>query len=39
MQLLYADGLALCRESLDQVTEKYERWKRVLEGKGLKDEC
>ena len=35
MELLYADDLALCGESLNEVTDKYERWKNAVEGKGL----
>ena len=34
--LLYADDLALCEDSLDKVKEKYERWKKILEGKYLR---
>ena len=36
MTLLYADGLALCGESLKEVMEKYERWKNAVEGKSLR---
>ena len=34
MELLYADDLALCGESLK--VEKYGRWKNAVEGKGLR---
>ena len=36
IELLCTDNLALY-ESLDQITGKNKRWKRVLEGKGLKE--
>ena len=36
MELLYADELFLCRESLDEVMDKYERWTNAVEGKGLR---
>ena len=36
IDLLYADNLAVRGESLDEVIGKLERWKRVLEGKGLR---
>ena len=32
MDLLYADGLVLCGESLNEVTDKYVRWKNAVEG-------
>ena len=35
MGLLYADDLVLCGESLNEVKEKYGRWKNAVEGKGL----
>ena len=35
MELLYADDLALCGESLNEVKGKYGRWKNPVEGKGL----
>ena len=35
-ELLYADDLLLCGESVEEVMEKYVRWKEALEGKGLK---
>ena len=34
MELLYADDLALCGESLNEVMEKYGRWKNAVKGKG-----
>ena len=36
MELLYADNLALCGESLNDVMGKYKRWKNAVEGKGLR---
>ena len=33
MKLLYADDLVLCGKSLDEVLEKYGRWKNAVEGK------
>ena len=36
MELLYADGLVLCGESLNDVMDKYKRWKNAVEGKGLR---
>ena len=36
MELLYADDLALCGKSLNEVMDKYERWKNAVEGKGLR---
>ena len=36
MELLYADNLVLCRESLNDVMDKYKRWKNAVEGKGLR---
>ena len=36
MELLYADDLVLCGESLNEVMDKYERWKNAVEGKGLR---
>ena len=35
MELLYADNLVLCGESLNEVTNRYGRWKNAVEGKGL----
>ena len=35
MELLYADILILCEESLNGVMEKYGRWKNAVEGKGV----
>ena len=36
MELLYADDLVLCGESLNDVMDKYKRWKNAVEGKGLR---
>ena len=36
MELLYADNLVLCGESLNDVMDKYKRWKNAVEGKGLR---
>ena len=36
MELLYADDLVLCGESLNEVMEKYRRWKNPVEGNGLR---
>ena len=36
MELLYADDLVLCGESLNDVVDKYKRWKNAVEGKGLR---
>ena len=36
MELLYADDLILCRESLNEVMDKYRRWKNTVQGKGLR---
>ena len=36
MELLYADNLVLCGESLNEVMNKYFKWKNAVEGKGLK---
>ena len=36
MELLYADDLVLCGESLNDVMDKYRRWKNAVEGKGLR---
>ena len=36
MELLYADDLVLCRESLSAVMDKYGRWKKAVEAKGLR---
>ena len=35
MELLYADDLVLYGESLNEVMEKYGKWKNAVEGKGL----
>ena len=34
MELLYADDLVLCGESLNEVMDKYGRWKKAVERKG-----
>ena len=36
MELLYADDLVLCRETLNEVMGKYGRLENVVEGKGLR---
>ena len=36
MDLLYANDLVLCGESLSEVMGRYGRWKNAVEGKGLK---
>ena len=36
MELLYADDLVLCWESLNEVMDKYGRRKNSVEGKGLR---
>ena len=36
MELLYADDLVLCGESLNEVIDKYGRWKNAVEGKDLR---
>ena len=36
MALLPADHLVLCGESLNEVMDKYGRWKNAVEGKGLR---
>ena len=36
MELLYADNLAFCEESLNEIMDKYGRWKNAVEGKGLR---
>ena len=36
MELLYADDLVLCGESLNEVMHKCGRWKNAVEGKGLR---
>ena len=36
MELLYADDLVLCGESLNDVMDKYKGWKNAMEGKGLR---
>ena len=36
MELLYADDLVLCGESLNGIMGKYKRWKNAVERKGLR---
>ena len=36
IELLYADNLVLSGESLNEVMDKYGRWKNAVEGKGLR---
>ena len=36
MELLYADDLVLCGESLNDGMDKYKRWKNAVEGKDLR---
>ena len=36
MELLCADDLVLCGESLNDFTDKYKCWKNAVEGKGLR---
>ena len=36
MELLCADDLALCGESLNEAMSKYVKWKNAVEGKGLR---
>ena len=36
MELLYAEDLVLCGESLNEVLDKYGRWKNVVKGKALR---
>ena len=36
MELLFADDLVLCGESLKEVMEKYWRWKNAVKGKVLR---
>ena len=36
MELLYADDLVLCGELLNEVKDKYGRWKNVVKGNGLR---
>ena len=35
-EILYADDLVLMSESLEDLQERFQRWRRALEGKGLK---
>ena len=35
-ELLYADDLVLCGKSLNEVMDKYGRWKNAVKGKGLR---
>ena len=39
MELLFADNPALCRESLNEVMNKYRESKTAVEGKGSESEC
>ena len=34
LEMFYADDLASCVESIEEVMGKYEKWKEALEGKG-----
>ena len=36
MELLYADNIVLCGDSLNEVMDKYGRWKKAVEEKGLR---
>ena len=36
MELLYVDDLVFCWESLDEIMDKYGRWKNAVERKGQK---
>ena len=36
VELLHADDPVLCGESLNEVMDKYGRWKNAVEGKGLR---
>ena len=36
MELLYANDLALCGETSNEVLDKYGRWKNAVDGKGLR---
>ena len=36
MELLYADNLVLCEESLNEVMDKYGRWKNAVDRKALR---
>ena len=36
LKLLYVDDLVLCGESLNEVMDKYGRWKNAVEGKGVR---
>ena len=36
MELLYADDLVLCGESLNDIMDKYKRWKNAVERKDLR---
>ena len=35
-EILYAYDLVLMNESLEDLRERFQRWRRALEGKGLK---
>ena len=37
IDLFYADDLVLCGESLNEITDKYVKWKNAVEGP--EDEC
>ena len=39
MELLFADNPVLCRESLNEVKNKYREWKTAVEEKGSESEC
>ena len=34
LEMIYADDLVSCVESIEEVMGKYEKWKEALEGKG-----
>ena len=36
MELLHADDFVFCGESLNEVMDKYGRWKNAVKGKGLR---
>ena len=36
IEILYADNLVLMSESLEDLRERFQRWRSALEGKGLK---
>ena len=39
LKILYADDLVLMSESLDDLKERFHRWRSALEDKGFKSEC